>query len=152
MGELLRALGTGADFTYKDVTYKLPPQTPAMVAAFEAWLEERAFDALNRRRGRMSEDDFQAAQGALLASIASGVYNFGSTAARYALEKTKDGERYWLWLRLKGNAGMTRAIVDAMCDDELEEMRLKQAAARADVDPILPPKEGVETASPGTNS
>lgn len=89
MGEINQALGaagTGAFFTWRNKRYQLSPLTKAAQASFEAWLEQRAWEASKRAKVSLSHKEYMELVGQVNADIAAGKYSFSTDLVADAMQ------------------------------------------------------------------
>lgn len=76
--DLKGALGLGPEFTFEGQTYKLAPLQIQHYAQFSAWLERRAFEAVERAQAVLAPAAFDAALARVTRDCATGVYDYGT--------------------------------------------------------------------------
>jgi len=84
--------------------YKLVQVTIEMLGMFDAWIERRAFEAVDRSRN-ISDKFYHESLDSVIRLIASGQLSFGSPVCVDAA-RSREGIKYCLLLQLKaGNPG-----------------------------------------------
>ena len=139
MGMLSQLVGTEATVEHKGTTYKLSPCKIEIQAQYEQWLEDRAWDALERRKPRMTTAAYQEAVSQLEQDIATDKYGWFSQACvdSQTAGPLSKGFRHLLYLRLKdANPDITPALVLEILGAAWEELAAK--ARRMDHDPNSP--------------
>lgn len=135
MAEAAKALGIGPEIEFRGRKYRLTPWTLAMTATFEAWLEQRAFDAVERTRGTVSEDVYLRRLDSVMRLVASGHFAFGGQAAADAA-RSLPGLKYSTFLQLQpANHDITEQIVHEMFEEIQAQVVTKMEAANANPDP-----------------
>ena len=127
MGELSKLLEQEETITHNGVTYKLSPLTLERQAEFEQWLENRAWESLERRRIRMPQHAFDAEAGRIFRDVAADMYGFFSDCARNAMaEPLGKGNRQLIYLRIKANhPDVTEGLVFEIVEKQGEELLRK---------------------------
>jgi hypothetical protein len=138
MSEAAKALGFGPEIEFRGKRYRMVPWTLEMTALFEAWLEQRAFDAVAKTRNVVSEAEYQERLDAVIRLIAAGRFAFGSAAAAEA-GRSLPGMKYCVYLQLKATDGdVTERLVEDMFAEKEAEVVAKLGAANASTDPPMP--------------
>jgi hypothetical protein len=138
MAEAARALGIGPEVEFRGRKYRLTPWTLEMTALFEAWLEQRAWDAVERAKGAVPEDVYQRRLDTVTRLIAAGHFAFGSAAAAEA-GRSLPGMKYSTYLQLKAAGGdVTERLVEDLFAEKQAESLAKLGAANAPADPPTP--------------
>lgn len=143
MGEFAKALATEEEITIKGKVYKKAAMITDVIAEFETFLENRAFDSLERQRLRMAPADYSARFADLCKASASGEFGFLSETGQKSYQNsTTDPANAagieLLYLRLKygnpGNPDITRELAREHIENNFEEI-LKQFARETTPDP-----------------
>lgn len=149
LGETTIGLGMPNTFEYKGRTIKLSPMTYNTQAMFEAWVEKRAWDAIER--APVSPEAKQKLQSELLKSIAAGDYDFGSETVANA-SSSLDGRVEMLYLLMKpnhlGDEWATKEFCQKMFDEECERIMSEMNKATFDPNLKAPQEAGTTSASP----
>lgn len=133
MGEYAKVLGTPEKFTHKGQEYELAALHAEIQAQFEGWLQRNALEGLARHKAVLSEADYRMQLNQIFLDIAAGAYSFMSVAS-YAANKTYDGQKELLYLRLRYcQPQITRDEAEEIFNDKLDE--LIQLAKAMDSDP-----------------
>lgn len=142
MGEAAKATGLPeAHLDFRGKRYPVAPWTPEMTGLFEAWLEQRAWDVLERMRPNVTPDVFRERSQMLLDHIASGGLGFGSEAAAKA-GRSLEGMKYSLFLQLKAGSPEDETVTQALVEDLFagELQKAIEVIGRANApDPTTPP-------------
>lgn len=89
-------------YTFEGKEYKLSPWTVEVMAAFERYLEKKAFETYEKIASKMPASIAEKALAQLMQDITTGVYTFGTSTVGKALE-TPEYVRYIFFLCLKKN-------------------------------------------------
>jgi hypothetical protein len=103
-----------------------PPDTLEVVARWERWLEDCAFDALNKQRRRWTPEQFEKKELALVEKIAAGEYAWDGAFSWSIISNpfNRKGYRAWIGLRLKVlDPHLTDAFVDELAEEEAEAIK-----------------------------
>ena len=107
MGQISSALALEETIEHKGVTYKLAPLTLEVQGQWEQWLENRAWEALARRRQNIGDYEYRQLADSLTQAITAGEYSFFSEASKKTLAGVHGllgpGLRQMLFLRLRLN-------------------------------------------------
>lgn len=131
MSEFARALGTEEEITFEGKTYKKSAMTLDVIADFEVFLENRAFEALERRRLHVPPQEYDKRYAALLRDVAAGSYGFLSETGQqvYTNSLTDPSNQAGielLYLRLMygnpGDASVTRDLAKRYIESNFEKM------------------------------
>ena len=157
--KVLHPLGPNGETLPETKTYKISALTFEVMAAFEGWLEDRAFAVLDRRRSKMSAADYDAAFRSLVADVVTGKYGFMSpiAATAFALEgPLSPGHKKLLELRLSavGGQDLSPELLSEICEAQGE--RLLTLVAKMDApdpnSPAPPPAGEVSESKPSSPS
>jgi hypothetical protein len=149
MSEAAKSIGIGPSITFKGKSYSLKPWTLEMTCLFESFLEQRAWDAVERQRGTCTETQFQERLNSVPAMIASGKFSEGSQAYADAAVSLP-GMKFGVFLQLKAeNPEVSEKLVQEMFSEIGEELWAK--VTEANKDPFVGPAAG-ETPRPSENS
>src|SRR6185437_16202557 len=99
MSDAAAALAAPMSITHRGKHYELAPLSLDHIAMFERWLENRAFETIELRKGQIAEDDYERLLSAWVEQCTSGRYRWGSKAAARAM-RTKEGLAYLVFLQL----------------------------------------------------
>lgn len=141
MSDAAAALAAPLTVKHKDKDYPLSPLNLDMIAMFERWLENRAFETIEVRKGQIPEDDYERLLSAWIEQCASGRYRWGGPAALSA-SKSAAGLRFLVFLMLaEKTPGMTPKFAAEIFDNQLDEVRAKMEVVNASpfVDPAKEP-------------
>jgi hypothetical protein len=157
MGEFARALGTEEEITVEGKVYKKAAMIMDVIAEFELFLEDQAFDALKRQERRLPPAEYDKRFIALTHEVAAGSCGFlsdlGQSVYRNSATdpKNKAGIEL-LYLRLKhGNPGsqeITREFAAKYIEGNFE--KAMEALARELA--IDPNSQGPPAATGGEDS
>lgn len=132
MGEAGKALGKGTSIRIEGKSFELAPMTLDMVAQFEAWLEDRAWQRVERQRGQCADAIYQERLRATAELIAAGALGFGSEAYARALDSLA-GQKQLLFLMLSARQrDVDASIVERIFAEQFEETLAKMAALNND--------------------
>jgi len=109
--------------------YELTPLDEPMIADFEKWLEDQAWQKVRNVRARCTQEEYDHNLGILFKLLAAGDFKFGSQAAARAAQ-SQDGQRQLLFLQLERKHGPEEAEAVAAA---VFRARLKEIQARAAV-------------------
>ena len=132
MGDINRAVGGGAELEYEGKVYTFSPWTFRIQAAYEKYLERKAFESLKALKSQLSQDDYYELLKRHQQEVAIGVYSFGSPYVAKSMDY--DGNvKYLTFLMLQPNhPEVTEQFVNQMLDKMREDVLLKVAEANAD--------------------
>ena len=151
MGHMAQALAMEETIDHNGKTWKLSPITAEIMAMWESYLENRAWEVLQGRRGKIDPLEYQAKEDRLLGCIAAGDYSFWSEPSLRAQRRLGGpAYKYWIMIRLRA-VNNPDDITDALVDEMIEQQAEKLAFAlrRMDTpDPNLP----TPAANPGAGS
>jgi hypothetical protein len=143
VSEFARALGAEEEIQHRDKTWKKSAMTMEVIAEFETFLENQAFDVLERQRRRLPEAEYEKRWSALARDVAAGSYGFLSVTGMQVYENAmrdpanKPGIEL-LYLRLKyGNPGcpeITREFAKEYIEANFEKV-LRSLAKEMAPDP-----------------
>jgi hypothetical protein len=135
MAEAAHALGIGPEIEFRGRKYRLTPWTLEMTALFQTWLEGRAFDAVERTRGTVSEDVYRRRLDSVNRLIAAGEFEMGSEAAA-KVAGSLAGLKYSTYLMLRhANPDVTERLVEDIFAEAGDQILAKLEAAKAPADP-----------------
>lgn len=135
MGQIANAIGEGADFTFKERSYKVSPCTYEVQGHFERYLESYAIDTYYKLARRLSPEEQDKALAQLHRDITSGRYSFGGQAVREALDSALHLQ-YMIFLMLKKqNPEVTPELVREMFREQREKLMIAVNLANADPNP-----------------
>jgi hypothetical protein len=135
VAEATHALGVGPHVEFNGRKYPISPWTIEMTCQFEGWLEQQAFDAVERTRGFVSEDVYQRRLDTVTRLIASKQFASGSQAAADAA-KTPAGMKFSTYLQLRpASPNITEKLVHEIWEAKQAEVLAKVEAANRDPDP-----------------
>ena len=140
MAEAAKALGKAGSFVFQGKTYRLSPFNYDMVAMFELWLEQRAWDSVERTRHLTSEEVYERRLEAMAKLIASGHFAFGGQAAAEAA-KSLPGQKRILFLMLTAcpdNEDVTEELVDRILQANMANVMSLVNEANADPNGACP--------------
>jgi hypothetical protein len=153
MGEISRALGQGSSLEFNGQTYPLAPLEYDIQAAFEIWLEGRAWAGYYRSARFLKPDDQVQLMKETARDIAGCVYSFGAEISGKALQGPP-GQKYMLFLLMKKAQLPTGPDVTEKLIDEIWQSKWLEAMAHVDAlinDPNSPaPAAGRESSSPAS--
>lgn len=129
MSTLADMLNSPTEITFRGATYRLRQPTLFEQGEFQRWLEQRAYDAIERRT--YQSDAQQAAdRNALNQDVAAGVYEWGGEVCAKALQ-TPTGIARLLATVLR-DQGVTPEMARAMVDEQLRVIAALIVAKAAD--------------------
>lgn len=139
MGDISKVLGKPVPFVFRNKTYDLSPLTYALQAKFEYWLEQRATQALERRKPDLKPAEYEYKYLGLIGDMASGMYSFGSENCLKAA-KSIPGLKELFFISLSArHSDITRAFVDEIFDEKIKEAMA--AVNGVNGDPLVKPLE-----------
>lgn len=131
MGEAAQAGGKGPQIDYQGVSYELSPWDVDMAEMLELWLEERAWQSVERHRHRITPEEYERRLGIVAKQIAAGDYSYLSPAFARA-SSSLPGQRYISFLMLmRKNRGMTVELAAEICDANLALVKAKMESMEA---------------------
>lgn len=131
MADAAAALATPTNIKHGGKEYELSPLTLDMLAMFERWLENRAFEAIQVRKGQVAEDDYERLLSAWVEQCASGRYRWGSRTAQRAA-RTKDGMGFLFFVQLAAkNQAMSQRLATEIMESQLAEYQAKVEVVNA---------------------
>lgn len=131
MSDAAAALAAPISIKHKGKEYPLSPLSLDMIAMFERWLENRAFETIELRKGGVSEDDYERLLGSWVEQCASGRYRWAGKAAQRAA-RTKEGMSFLLFVQLaEKNPQMTQRLAAEILEAGLSEVRAKMEVVDA---------------------
>jgi|ERR1700721_2032637 len=144
MAEAAKALGMGGSITYKDKKYLLAPFNVDMIGMFEVWLEEQAWEKVERTKGRCSPDIYQDRMDSVTKQVTGQQFSYGSPIAA-AAAMSIPGQKYILFLMMKfcpENEGVTEKLAHDIFEEKKTEALARMQSASFD-----PNSEAPTTAS-----
>lgn len=142
MSDAASAVAAPIILKHKGKDYELAPLSIDGIAMFERWLENRAFEAIEVRKGTIAEDDYERLLGAWVEQCASGRYRWASKVAQRAA-RTKDGLAFLLFVQLaEKNPTMSQRLAA-----EILEASMAEVLAKVEVVNAGPFEEDSETAT-----
>jgi hypothetical protein len=146
MSDSAKAFGVGASIEWKGIRYAMAAFTYKMASMFSAWLEEEAWAKVERSRGRVSDEVYQARHRAMSELIGSGVYEVGQVA--YAQKfASSEGQKMQLYLMLsKEDPKFPMSILEEMYAEKFTELMARKEELNDD--PLAAGSAGPETAQP----
>lgn len=103
-------------------TYLLSPVTKKVQAAYEAWMEKRLLEQVQRLKTKLDEDSWIKISASMNEKIALGAYSFGSAATQSTVN-TRIGGIYFMWLVMKDNhPGITEAEIETILEENYHEI------------------------------
>lgn len=99
MADAAKALGIGPEIEFRGKKYRLTPWTLEMSCLFEDWLEQSAWDAVQRCRGRVADEVYHERLDRVATLIAAKAFAIGGEAAAIAARSTP-GQKYSFYLQL----------------------------------------------------
>lgn len=148
MGQLSQLLEVEETIPHNGKEYKLAPLTLEIQAQLEQWLEGRAWDALERQRPRLTQQEYELRAGKLQRDIAADLYGFFSECCQNALANSLGkGSRHLMYLRIKANhSDASEALVWDIVEKNVTDIVKKMQ--KMDHDPNLQaPQEGADAKS-----
>lgn len=129
MGQISQLLEVEETVAHKGQTFRLAPLTLEIQAQFEQWLENRAWEALERQKARLPAQEYEQRAGKLQRDIAADMYGFFSECSHNAMSNPfGKGNRQLMYLRLKANhpdadAALVWDIVETNAVDLITKMQ-----------------------------
>jgi hypothetical protein len=103
-----------------------------MTGLFTVWLEQRAWDAVERMKGTCSEDTYKARLNAVAELITAGKFGEGSDCM-LAAAASYDGMKYGTFLQLRAcDPEITERLVQEMFAEKGDEVWKKVVEANSD--------------------
>ena len=131
MSDAAVAVGAPIVLTHRGKEYALSPLDIDSFALFERWLENRAFEMIEVRKGQISDDDYERLLSVWVEQCTAGRYRWGSKVAQRAA-RTKEGQAYILFLQLAPkNQSMSPKLAMQILEDGLAEVRAKMEVVNA---------------------
>lgn len=125
MSDAAAAMGAPTVVSYGGKDYPLSPLSVDMLAMFERWLEDRAFDKIEVRKGQIAQDTYEKLLAAWVEQCASGRFRWGSTVAQNAV-RTEDGMAFLLFLQLaERTPAMSQKLAREILTAQLAEIQAK---------------------------
>lgn len=132
MGEAARVFGKGSSFEWRGQRYTLAPLDLDMLAAFEAWLEDNAFQRVERMRHRVTADVYARRLEEVTKLVASGAFRYNGPLADEA-SASPEGQKYLLLLRLaRHHAEITADTVEQMWQEHYQAILARIEAMERD--------------------
>lgn len=134
MGEAASAGGRGPTITHNGVSLELAPWDVDMIQQLELWLENKAWDGVERQRHRCSEAEYERRLGIVSRDVAARKYAYLSKAYVEATQSL-DGQKYITFLMLcpkNPNKGVTPELAAEICEQNLALLRAKMDSMDAD--------------------
>jgi len=124
MSEASKAVAAPGELTFHGKKYKLAPMTIEMIGMFDAWIEQRAYEAVERGRSLIPDDVYRDRLDSVTRLISSGRLGYGSVACLEAA-KSLPGLKYCMLMQLQaGNPGcheIDEKFVDEVFKDYQEQ-------------------------------
>lgn len=142
MAEAAKALATGQIIEFGGLIYRLKPFDLDMASMFEVWLENEAWKAVERHRGRIPDEVYQGRLDAVSRLVAAQAFAYGGElAARSAL--TMKGQSYVLFLMLLGggNEDVSERLAHDMMQQAYAEIQARMREANYDPNSPSPKTE-----------
>ena len=158
MGETARALGHGSTLNFKGQAYTVAPLDFDALAYFERWLEDRAWDAAERRCRKATEAEARDIRQGVSESIAAGAFSQGSPAFVRASQSLPGQKRLLLLMLQKGRGqngrDVSEELVEEIFADALEQaIAAMNRAEGTDPNSKNPPADGgAATTTPSLKS
>jgi len=131
MADAAAALAAPVTIRHRGKEYALSPLTLDGIAMFERWLENRAFETIELRKGQIPQEDYETLLGAWIEQCAAGRYRWGSKAAQRAA-RTKEGMTFLLFVQLaERNPTMTQTLAAEILESSVSEVRAKTEVVNA---------------------
>jgi hypothetical protein len=135
MADTMPAAGVGPSIKFRGKTYTLHPWTPELTALFEVWLQEQAWDAVERFKPGLSEEAYQRRLDTVAKLIGSRQFAFGSEACRLA-STSLPGQKYSIYLQLRAcDPEVTERLVEDIWAEKQQEIIAKLEAEKTPTDP-----------------
>lgn len=130
----LPELGGGTTLRHNGKTYTISPLTFELQGEFSDFLEQRAWETLERQKPRLSDEEYYKRWDRLDEKITAGVYAFGGPVCQDAV-RTLVGAKELLRLSLKvKHPEVDHEFVDNIFEEKAREANA--AIARANPDPL----------------
>lgn len=131
MSDAAAALAAPGSITYGDKEYPLSPLSIDMIAMFERWAENRAYDTIAARKGHIADDDYERLLSAWVEQCTSGRYKWGKTACARLL-RTDDGMAFLLFLQLaEKTPTMTQPLARKILEKSFADIQAKMEVVNA---------------------
>lgn len=132
MAEAAKALGLPTPFEYKGKTYLLSPATIEVMSMFEVWLEQQAWNRVERTKSRCDPETYRERHDAVTRFIMSGGLAAGSMEAAKAAN-TVEGQKYDLYLRLMAcpenkDKDISESLASEMWEAQMQEIMARKTA------------------------
>lgn len=132
MGATADILGEPSLYSYKDKEYKVSPWTFEIQAAFERYLEKNAYDAYEKSKRYLTQDEAALVLQGIVRDIATGKYTFGTDEVSRALQAPIH-VRYMFYLCLRiYDKSVTQELVKKMALDDYHGIIAAMNMANAD--------------------
>lgn len=116
---------------HKGKEYALSPLNLDGIAMFERWLENRAYETIEVRKGAISEDDYERLLSVWVEQCTAGRYRWGGKVAQRSA-RTKEGQTFLLFVQLaEKNPSMNLKLAADILDASLAEVIAKSEVVNA---------------------
>lgn len=131
MGQAARVLGKPFTLRHRGQEYPVAPLDTDMLAMFECWLEDKAYQRVERHRGRCPDHLYRERLAEVTKLVTSGAFDYNGPLA-VAASETEEGQTFLLWLRLSKNLpDATLGLAAEVLADQRDEYLAKVAAEEA---------------------
>jgi hypothetical protein len=131
MSDAAAALAAPITVSHKGKEYQLSPLNLDMIAMFERWLENRAYEVIEIRKGAVARDDYECMLHGWVADCAAGRYRWGRTTAQQS-SRSVEGLKFLNFLMLaEKNPSMNQKLAAEIFDAQLAEIQAKMEVVNA---------------------
>src|SRR5262245_32730469 len=147
MGEAARVFGKGGSVHFEGRDYTIAPYDLDMIAMTECWLEDRAWERVQRLRGKLDEEDYRERLRITAELVGSDTFSHSGPAFGRAVRSIKAQKFIW-FLMLSRNPGMSESLAYRIFDAEAEMVIARKKTTNNPKEPVAGPTKGEGNASP----
>jgi hypothetical protein len=147
VGDVARALGKGATYTFEGTAYTLCGWTYGVQEVYERYLEGLVWEGARRRAGSMPEAQADRHLATVGADIDLGLYSHDGERHRQSLSVEDNVKAFVLFQLQESGVAADTSLVARMV--KADGKGLREAMERAVADPIVPSADPPAASPPG---